>query len=135
MDVETVVAEPLSPVSVRVSARDLQVIQDKPNNHGGDNQGMMASELLLAGLVGCQHSTFVKVAAKRRLDAQVVAVRGEMEFEDGDISALRIHFELVSTSPAEAIATAIRLTDKTCTISRVLKIAVQSDYTLVATPA
>lgn len=123
-------AVPRSPVAVTVTARGHQVVQDKPHSSGGDDQGMMASELVLAGLIACQHSTFVKIAAKRKVSVTVRRVRGEMDFVDGDIAALRIHFEL--DLPAEvtddAVLTLLRLSDKTCTISRVLKVPVHSSF-------
>lgn len=123
-------AVPRSPVAVTVTARGHQVVQDKPHTSGGTDQGMMASELVLAGLIACQHSTFVKIAAKRKVAVTVRRLRGEMDFVDGDIAALRVHFEL--DLPAEvtddAVLTLLRLSDKTCTISRVLKVPVHSSF-------
>lgn len=123
-------AVPRSPVAVAVTARGHTIVQDKPATSGGQDQGMMASELLLAGLLACQHSTFVKVAAKRRLAASIVKLHGEMDFADGDISALRVAFTLKAGADAAdaAIETALRLTDKACTISKVLKVPVHATF-------
>ncbi len=123
-------AVPRSPVAVTVTMRGHSLIQDKPASSGGQDQGPMASELLLAGLLACQHSTFVKVAAKRKLTAAIKSLRGEMDFKDGDIAALRVHY-VIEAGPDVAdgaIETAMRLTDKTCTISRVLKVAVAATF-------
>lgn len=123
-------AVPRSPVAVTLSARGHQVIQDKPHASGGQNQGLMASELVLAGLLACQHSTFVKVAAKRKVAATLRHLRGEMDFTDGDVSALRVHYTLSADAAIDggAIDTLLRLTDKTCTISRLLKLPVHATY-------
>lgn len=128
MDTETGDAVPRSAVSVSVTLRGHAIIQDKPVGSGGKDEGPMASELLLASLLGCQNSTFVKVAAKRRLDCSIVSLRGEMDFKDGDIAALRVHYKVRCTEPDGAIETAIRLTDKTCTISRALKVPVHATF-------
>ena len=134
MDVEDAIAVPRSPVSVAVTMRGHTLVQDKPAVSGGGDEGPMASELLLAALLACQHSTFVKVAAKRRLDAAIRQIRGELEFEGGDIARGRVRFFLESTAPDEAIATAIRLTDKACTISKAVRFPLESGYERVPPP-
>ena len=123
-------AVPTSPVAVTVTARGHRVVQDKPVASGGKDQGMMSSELLLAGLLGCQNSTFVKVAAKRRVAATVEGLHGEMDFADGDISALRVAFTIRAAPDVTdaAIETCLRLTDKSCTISKVLKVPVHATF-------
>jgi len=127
-------AVPTSPVAVTVTARGHTVVQDKPVASGGKDQGLMASELLLAGLLACQHSTFVKVAAKRRTEASIKDLKGEMDFTDGDISALRVKFH-VAAPPATtdaAIETLLKLTDRACTISKALKVPVEASFVRVA---
>ena len=131
METETARAVPRSPVAVTVTARRHAVVQDKPVPSGGQDEGPMASELLLASLLACQHSTFVKVAAKRKVPVTLRALDGAMEFKDGDISAIRVAFDVAAPADVEggAIDTLLRLTDKTCTISRVLKVPVAATYT------
>jgi uncharacterized OsmC-like protein len=127
-DTETAKATPRSPVSVQVTMRGHTLVQDKPATSGGADEGPMASELLLAGLLACQHSTFVKVAAKRRVAAAIQGLDGEMDFKDGEISALRVRFTLATDATDEQVATLLRLTDKTCTISQVLKVPVEGSF-------
>jgi uncharacterized OsmC-like protein len=128
MDTETAFATPRSPVSVQVTMRGHTLVQDKPAASGGADGGPMASELLLAGLLACQHSTFVKVAAKRRLAATIERLDGEMDFTNGDISALRVRFTLATGASDEQLATVLRLTDKACTISQALKVPVENSF-------
>lgn len=135
--IESATATPRSPVSVQVSMRGLSIIQDKPARLGGSDAGPMASELLLAGLLACQHSTLVKVAAKRRTDLRLVAVAGHMHFDAaGDIARIELAFRLAAPAGtrAESVEACLRLTEATCTISRALKVPVHSGYTLVAAP-
>lgn len=124
-------AKPRSAVSVTVTMRQHALVQDKPVSSGGRDEGPMASELLLAGLLGCQNSTFVKVAAKRKVAAAIQSLRGELEFRDGDIVGIRVAFVLAAAPEVQDkdLETCLRLTDKTCTISRVLKVPVHATFT------
>lgn len=122
MDVETASATPRSPVSVALAIRGHTVVQDKPATLGGSDQGPMASELLLAALLACQHSTSVKVAAKRRLAWDVVRIDGAVRFDAaGDIAGIDVAFTLRTPADDGAVETVLRLTERTCTISRILK--------------
>jgi uncharacterized OsmC-like protein len=137
MDVETGTAVPRSAVSVAVVMRGHTLVQDKPQPSGGKDEGPMASELLLAGLLACQHSTFVKVAAKRRVEAGIRDIKGELAFAEGEIVAIRVKFHLVAppATTDQSIETLLKLTDRTCTISRVLKVPVEATYSRVAAAA
>ncbi|HEX2067045.1 MAG TPA: OsmC family protein [Candidatus Thermoplasmatota archaeon] len=128
MDTEAATAVPLSAVSVSVTMRGHAVVQDKPHASGGADAGPMASELLLAALLACQHSTFVKVAAKRRVAATLRRLDGEMDFKDGAISALRVRLTLATEASDAEVATLLRLTDKACTISQALKVPVEASF-------
>ncbi len=128
MDVETATAVPRSPVSCTVTARDHLIVQDKPPANGGEDAGMMASELLMASLLSCQLSTFAKVAAKRKADVTVRSIRAEMHFDDaGDIERVKLHWMFAGGDDKQR-ATLVRLTDKICTISRALSCPIEADY-------
>ncbi|MEK6984888.1 MAG: OsmC family protein [Candidatus Thermoplasmatota archaeon] len=130
MDLESATATPTSPVAVTIRARHHAIVQDKPVASGGKDAGPMASELLLASLLACQHSTFVKVATKRRVVAAVASLDGELAFANGDIAAIRVHFVLDAPAATdEQVATLLRLTDKACTISQALKLPVEARFT------
>lgn len=126
---ESATAVPRSPVSVAVTARHLAAVQDKPPASGGRDEGMMASEHLLVALLACQHSTLVKVAAKRRVEVAVERIDGHLDFDDASaIERARVHFVLQgSLEPAQA-ETLLRLTDKACTISQALRVPIVATY-------
>ena len=130
MDVEEGDAVPRSPVSVELRFRGHRMVQDKPAASGGRDEGPMASEYLLGALLACQHSTFVKVAAKRRIEARVLGLRGELHFRDGDIVRIVVHYRMEASAEVadDALVTLLRLTDRSCTISKALKLPVESDY-------
>lgn len=128
MDIETATARPRSPVSAEVTARGHTAIQDKPAESGGRDEGMMASEHLLVALLSCQLSTFHKVAAKRKSPARVERVQGDLVFGGGDIERVRLRFELDTDEPDEKVASLLRLTDRACTISKVLSVPVEARF-------
>jgi uncharacterized OsmC-like protein len=129
MDVEDGTATPRSPVSVQLRFRGHTLVQDKPATSGGRDEGPMASELLLGALLACQHSTFVKVAAKRRVESAIRQLRGELHFDAaGDIARITVAFTLATRAEDKDVETCLRLTDKTCTVSRVLKVPVSASF-------
>lgn len=128
---ESGTASPRSPVSVAVRLRGHTVVQDKPAASGGRDEGPMASELLLASLLACQHSTFHKIAVKRRTEAKVLELHGDLRFDGADdISGVDVRFTIAAPpSVADAaLATLVRLTDGACTISKALKVPVRGTF-------
>ncbi|HET6398088.1 MAG TPA: OsmC family protein [Candidatus Thermoplasmatota archaeon] len=127
---ESARAVPRSPVSVAVTARTHTAVQDKPQASGGADEGMMASEHLLVALLACQHSTFVKVAAKRRVQATVHAIDGTLHFDDhAAITHVTVEYELEAPEATDdQVATLLRLTDKACTVSQALRVPVEATY-------
>ncbi len=129
MDTETATATPTSPVSCKVEMRDHVMVQDKPAASGGRDTGPMASEHLLTALLSCQLSTFYKVAAKRNADVAAQSIRGDLHFnEAGDIDHVSLHWHIKGDAKDAAIDTIVRLTDKVCTISRVLSCPVEAAW-------
>ncbi len=130
MDVETADAVPTSPVSCKVTMRGHTMIQDKPPASGGNDEGPMASEHLLTALLGCQLSTFYKVAEKRKSEAKAAAIHADMHFDDaGDIGRIQLTWTIDGSVEDAAVDTLIRLTDKVCTISRALSCPITSSWT------
>ena len=129
--VESGTATPRSPVSVSVRMRGHTLVQDKPEASGGKDEGPMSSEFLLASLLGCQHSTFVKIAAKRRTQATLHSLEGDLHFDAaGDIAKAEVRFTIqaAETVPDTALETLVRLTDGACTISKALKVPVHGSF-------
>lgn len=127
MEPETATAVPRSPVSCTVRMRGHEIVQDKPEAYGGTDQGPMASEILMASLLACQLSSFVKIRDKRGVQARVEELRAECHFDEkGDISRIELHW--VFDAHEGGLDTLVRLTDRVCTISRALKVPVTSTY-------
>ncbi|MES2154976.1 MAG: OsmC family protein [bacterium] len=129
MTKETAIAVPRSPVSVGLTIRGHKVVQDKVPASGGKDEGPMASEFLLAALLACQHSTSVKVAAKRRVAWTIGRLDGAMDFDSaGDIATIDVVFTVTTDAADAAVDIILRLTEKTCTISRALKVPVAVSF-------
>ncbi len=130
MSIETATATPRTPVSASITMRGHTIIQDKPPENGGQDEGVMASELLLAGLLACQLSTFYKVAAKRRAPVTVQQLRGDLHFDDADeISHVTLHFSLQKSGEFSGNPdTLLKLTDRACTISKALQVPIEGGF-------
>jgi organic hydroperoxide reductase OsmC/OhrA len=60
-----------------------------------------------------------------------------LEFAEGDIVAIRVKFHLAAAAGTtdQQLDTLLKLTDRTCTVSRILKVPVQATYTRSAAAA
>jgi len=132
--IETASARPRSPVSAEITARQHVLVQDKPPGLGGRDEGVMASEYLLAALLACQLSTFHKVNAKRHTGIEARRIEGNLHFDEaGDIHTVALLWELdvPDALPDEKVDTVLRLTDKACTISKVLNVPLARQFVRV----
>ncbi len=117
-------------MSCEVTMRGHTMIQDKPESSGGSDAGPMASEHLMTALLSCQLSTFHKVAAKRKADARAASIQADMHFNDaGDIDRIDLSWVFEGSADDASLDTIVRLTDKVCTISRVLSCPVAARWT------
>lgn len=119
MDIETASATPITKVACTITARDLQWVQDKPAEFGGEDRGPMASELLLSSLLACQLSTYAKIAEKRKVSASAT-IDGAMYLDGNDINKIHLTWHFSEALDEKTAGTLMRLTDKVCTISRAL---------------
>ncbi len=125
---ESVTASPRTPVSCTIQVRGHVLLQDKPPASGGADDGPMASEFLLAAIAACQLSTMHKVRAKRGVDVDFESVTVGCTFDDkSDIDAIQIAWK-VTKGDDKDVATIVKLTDRVCTISRALKVPVETSY-------
>lgn len=124
MDVERGSATPRSLVSSTLHLRRHTLVQDKPPELGGADEGPMASELLLASLLACQLSTYAKVAAKRGITAGPARLDGALHFDDrGDME--RVELDWHFPTHCDGLEAVLRLTDRSCTISKGLSVPVE----------
>ncbi|HYA10781.1 MAG TPA: OsmC family protein [Thermoplasmata archaeon] len=98
--------------------RTHQLAVDLPREEGGESSGTTALELAVLSLAGCISTIFTLVARRRRLAFEGMTVGLEAERPEGapTITRVRGTFRLRTKASAEEVATALRLTVKTCPV-------------------
>ena len=117
---ETVAVTTRTPASTRAQARHHEFVIDKLPANGGNDDGPMASEYLLAALGSCQITTAHKIAVKRRQPIDSIVIAATAEFDGDVITDITLDIE-VHGGPGDAdLETIFRLTERSCTVSRAL---------------
>jgi putative redox protein len=94
------------------------VTVDLPRDEGGESAGPSALELSVLSLAGCITTIFALVARKRRLGFSAMSIGLEAERPEGAPTITRVRGRFrIRTDAAEAdVATALRLTVRTCPV-------------------
>jgi putative redox protein len=94
------------------------VVVDLPVHEGGTSAGTSALELCVLSLAGCITTIFAVVARKRRLDFHALHLAMEAERDRGapTVSRVRGTLRIRTRASADEVATALRLTLKSCPV-------------------
>lgn len=94
------------------------VTVDLPRDEGGDGAGPTALELAVLSLAGCISTIFALVAKRRRLVFDRLVIGLEAERPDGapTIARVRGTLRLRTRATDDEVATALRLTLRTCPV-------------------
>jgi len=94
------------------------VTVDLPRDEGGESAGTSALELAILALAGCITTVFSQVARRRRLGFSAMSIGLEAERPEGSptITRVRGRFHLRTEATEEEVATALRLTVRTCPV-------------------
>lgn len=122
---ETVVVTTRTPASTVARARHHEFVIDKLPSNGGDDEGAMASEYLLAALASCQITTAHKIAAKRRQPIASISIAATASFDGDTIDKIVLDFEVRGELGDEEIDTILRLAERSCTVSLALSVPVE----------
>ena len=122
---ETVTVESRTPASTRAHARHHEFIIDKLPANGGSDDGPMASEYLLGALGSCQITTAHKIAAKRRQPIEAMSVSATATFDGDVIASIVLDIEITGGPQGKDLETLLRLTERSCTITRALSVPIQ----------
>jgi len=89
---------------------------DLPRDEGGEGAGPTALELGVLALAGCVSTVFALVARRRRLSFERMTVGLEAEKPEGAATITRVRgtLRLRTKASQEDVATALRLTLRTC---------------------
>lgn len=124
-DEERVRIETVTPHATRATARGHVIRQGKPPP-ADDDSGPMSSELLLAALGACTVTTAHAIAAKRRQQVDRIEVDATATFARGLIARIVLDVALHGPLAAEEAETIVRLTERSCTITRALRVPVEA---------
>src|SRR3712207_3610312 len=122
---ETVTIRTRTPASTQAQARHHEFVIDKLPANGGDDEGPMASEYLLGALGSCQITTAHKIAAKRREPIDAIAITATATFEGDLITGIVLDMDITGGPDDEELATILRLTQRSCTITRALSVPIE----------
>lgn len=102
--------------------RGHSVTVDEPVEDGGADAGTSSLELMVLSLSGCMSTIFHIIARKRKIPFEAVTISLHAERPRGaaTITNVRGTFEVRTGAPKEDVATAVRLTVKTCPVGVLL---------------
>jgi putative redox protein len=125
--------EQVGPSTSRVTARSHKLHVDRPVEKGGEDQGPLGGELLLASLGGCFMSTLL--AAVRTREAQVSELRVHVT---GTVGGVPERFEAIHMSIAgqyrseDDMRKLVAIAERGCLVTNTLKDAVRLSVELEA---
>jgi uncharacterized OsmC-like protein len=122
---ETVVVTTRTQASTEATARTHTFVIDKLPANGGSDEGPMASEYLLGALASCQITTAHKIAAKRRQPIDAITIAATATFAGDVIDTIALDIEVRGGAGDEELETILRLTERSCTVSRALSVPVE----------
>lgn len=104
--------------TVLEDGRTHTVTVDLPRDEGGESAGTTALELALLALAGCVTTSFAVVARRRRLAIAGMSVALEAERSPGALTLTKVRgtFRLRTDAAPDDVATALRLTLRTCPV-------------------
>ena len=122
---ETVVVSTRTPASTRARARQHEFVIDKLPASGGDDEGPMASEYLLAALASCQITTAHKIAVKRGEPIDAISITATLWIERGCITNIKLDIDVSGGPDDDELDTILRLTERSCTVSQALSVPIE----------
>ncbi|MBI4393298.1 MAG: OsmC family protein [Euryarchaeota archaeon] len=121
-DVETVEAIWHGPKKVALSAREHEMIADKPVAKGGTEKGPMPSEIFLASLAACESMSFMRVAEARRVPISGLKVTASAHFDEkGFIDSIELVYATKTTAQERDVAKVLELAERFCTVKALVK--------------
>lgn len=118
----------------RARVREHMLTMDRPTAKGGDNQGIMGGEALLAGFGGCFTSNLLAAAAARGIALSNVetVVTGQLS-EDGPSRFVAINLSVSGGGcSGEDFAKLVTIAERGCIVANTLRSTVELDVRLAS---
>jgi uncharacterized OsmC-like protein len=121
-------ARQTGPLSAVVSARDHELIADEPVDAGGQDAGMMPTELIFASLSSCFCLAVAHVAAKRDIELQDLRVSVDAERLGRELRYGRIRVEIEAVAGDHDLAALVERAKPFCWVSNMLAPDIEVSY-------
>jgi uncharacterized OsmC-like protein len=131
-----VVAQWQGGLSATVTARDHSLVADEPEAYGGENAGMMPTELFFSGLASCFCLAVAHVAAKRGVELPGLRVSVDAERVGRELRYSRLKIEVAAFPGEHDLAALVDRAKPFCWVSNMLAHDLEVSYvtTVLDTP-
>ncbi len=121
-------ARQTGPLSAVVTAREHELVADEPLDAGGQNQGMMPSELLFAALSSCFCLAVAHVASKREINLHDLCVSVDAERVGRELRYGRVRVQIEAAAGEHDLAALVERAKPFCWVSNSLAPDIEVSY-------
>ncbi len=115
-------------LSATVTARDHELVADEPEASGGADQGMMPTEVFLAGLASCFCLAVAHVAAKRDIELPGLRVTVDAERVGKELRYSRLRLEVAAFPGEHDLSALVDRAKSFCWVSNMLSDDLEVSY-------
>jgi putative redox protein len=131
MPVITVNLNQMNDATSEAHIRTHDILIDRPESKGGNDQGAMGGELLLAALGGCFNSNLLAAIKARELDIDDIAIEINGNLEGTPPRYESIEMTVNSAYPdRDALEKLVLMSERSCIVANTLKNAVNLTVTV-----
>jgi putative redox protein len=116
------------PLSAVVTAREHQLIADEPVEAGGQDRGMMPTELIFAALSSCFCLAVAHVAAKRDIELEDLRVSVDAERIGRELRYGRVRVQIEAVAGDHDLAGLVERAKPFCWVSNMLAPDIEVSY-------
>jgi uncharacterized OsmC-like protein len=119
------------PLSATVTARDHELIADEPARFGGQDAGMMPTEIFFAALSSCFCLAVAHVAAKRDIELPGLRVTVDAERLGRELRYGRVRVEVAAGAGEHDLEALVKRAKPFCWVSNMLDPDLEVSYVTV----
>jgi uncharacterized OsmC-like protein len=116
------------PLAAVVSAREHELIADEPVEAGGQDRGMMPTELIFAALSSCFCLAVAHVAAKRDIELEALRVSVDAERIGRELRYGRVRVQIEAVAGDHDLAALVERAKPFCWVSNMLAPDIEVSY-------
>ena len=121
-------ARQAGPLSAVVTARDHELIADEPLDAGGQDRGMMPTELIFAALSSCFCLAVAHVASKRDIELGDLRVSVDAERIGRELRYGRVRVQIEAVAGDHDLAALVERAKPFCWVSNMLAPDIEVSY-------